>query len=204
MRAPRAIHQHRVGRLFSSQGSRPHPMAPIPEKHRAKTTRKPMKPRIMPMRSAIPNRRSGRVLLARKTRTLLTKVTAMIIGAQIQGLKNPNMNPETTPCQKVNVGPRFSFCSMLPNPSANIVLSDKHSGGISTRKTRYTTIHPFISNRLRRSFDAYEVCYASALCVKTGFALCFYWSPIPDQYPAPASSESETHSMSRCNDKIGA
>jgi hypothetical protein len=33
------------------------------------------------------------------------------------------MNPETAPCQKVNVGPRFSFCSMLPNPSANLVIS---------------------------------------------------------------------------------
>ncbi len=30
------------------------------------------------------------------------------------------------------------------------------------------------------------------------------WAPLPDQYPAtaPASGESETHSMSRCNDKM--
>ena len=36
----------------------------------------------------------------------------------------------------------------------------------------FPSIHPLISNRLRSRFDAYEVCYASALCVKTGFAPC--------------------------------
>jgi hypothetical protein len=29
------------------------------------------------------------------------------------------------------------------------------------------------ANSLRSRFDAYEVCYASSLCVKTGFASCF-------------------------------
>jgi hypothetical protein len=53
------------------------------------------------------------------------------------------------------------------------VIAVTHSEGIRTRKTLNPSIHPLISNRLRSRFDAYEVFYASALCIKTGFAPCF-------------------------------